>query len=158
MAKNSYYYYDKENACFVEVKEKGAKIYARIILIVAGSLALSIALTLGMDRMVQTPQELALLEQIAHYRSGVDALENHIERQADTISRSTPATAQTSFQMVLMDRTLDRHKRSSVTFVGIRLQYGCAKKSTSYRERLITRLSYWTIGSTITVPRIMAPS
>lgn len=87
MAKNRFFYYDHENARFVEVKERTAKIYVRILLIVAGSLLLSIAIALGMDRVVQTPQELGLIEQVAHYRLGVDSLENYIERQADTISR-----------------------------------------------------------------------
>ena len=63
MAKNSYYYYDDDACCFVEVREKRSKIYSRTLLIIAGSLALSVALALGMDRFVQTPQELALIEE-----------------------------------------------------------------------------------------------
>ncbi|GMQ82075.1 MAG: M23 family metallopeptidase [Rhodothermia bacterium] len=79
MAKNSYYYYDNDACCFIEVKETRSKIYSRTLLIIAGSLALSIALTLGMDRFVQTPQELALTEEN-------DALQQQLADVSDRIS------------------------------------------------------------------------
>lgn len=79
MAKNSYYYYDVDACCFVEVKETRSKIYSRTLLIIVGSLALSTALTLGMDRFVQTPQELALIEEN-------DALQQQLTEVSDRIS------------------------------------------------------------------------
>ena len=79
MAKNSYYYYDNDACCFVEVKERRSKIYSKTLLIIVGSLALSVALTLGMDRFVQTPQELALIEEN-------DALQQQLANVSDRIS------------------------------------------------------------------------
>jgi len=63
MAKNRYFYYDHDSCSFVEVKERRTKIYVRTVAIVATALILSGALTLGMDRFVQTPQELALMDE-----------------------------------------------------------------------------------------------
>ncbi len=65
MVKNRYFYYDHDSCSFVEVKERRAKIYLRTVVIVVAALLLSGALTLGMDRFVQTPQELALMDENA---------------------------------------------------------------------------------------------
>ncbi|MCZ6704340.1 MAG: M23 family metallopeptidase [Bacteroidetes bacterium] len=90
MAKNSYYYYDNDACCFVEVKERRSKIYSKTLLIIVGSLALSVALTLGMDRFVQTPQELALIEendalqqQLANVSDRISAVSDELSRLSD---------------------------------------------------------------------------
>jgi len=87
MAKNSYYYYDHDACCFVEVKEKRSKVYSRTSLIIVGSLALSVALALGMDRFVQTPQELALIEENVALQQQLDNVSQRITAVADELTR-----------------------------------------------------------------------
>jgi murein DD-endopeptidase MepM/ murein hydrolase activator NlpD len=87
MAKNSYYYYDNDACCFVEVKEKRSTIYSRTLLIIAGSLVLSVALALGMDRFVQTPQELALIEENAALQEQLADVSQRISAVSSELTR-----------------------------------------------------------------------
>ena len=63
MAKNRYYYYDEETFSFVELKPKRSKVIQRGALLLLVALVLAGFLSWGMDRLIGTPQELALLEE-----------------------------------------------------------------------------------------------
>ncbi len=65
MAKNRYYYYDEETFSFVELKTKRSRLAKQggVLLLVA--LVLAGFLTWGIDRVVGTPEELALIHENA---------------------------------------------------------------------------------------------
>jgi len=60
MSKNRYYYYDEEKCSFVEHRASRTRIYVQGTAILAVALVLASIFTLGIDQMVETPQELAL--------------------------------------------------------------------------------------------------
>ena len=63
MAKNRYYYYDEETFSFVELKPKRSKVIKRSALLLLVSLVLAGFISWGMDKVIGTPQELALQEE-----------------------------------------------------------------------------------------------
>lgn len=65
MAKNRYYYYDENTFSFVELKPKRSKVIKRSALVLLVSLVLAGFISWGMDRVIGTPQELALIEENA---------------------------------------------------------------------------------------------
>ena len=63
MAKNSYFYYDHDACCFVEVQTTSRK---RVLIgagIGSGLLIVAVVLTLVMDQFIRTPQEVALMDE-----------------------------------------------------------------------------------------------
>ncbi len=71
MAKNRYYYYDESTFSFVELKPKRSKVIKRSALILLVSMVLAGFISWGMDKVIGTPQELALIEENA-------ALQEHL--------------------------------------------------------------------------------
>lgn len=67
--KNRYYHYDRERCAFVEVRRNRSQNIARAAVAAVGVLLLATALTWTLDRVFQTPQELALLDENAALRS-----------------------------------------------------------------------------------------
>ncbi|MEM8488568.1 MAG: M23 family metallopeptidase [Bacteroidota bacterium] len=65
MAKNRYYYYDENTFSFVELKPKRSRIIKRSALVLLVSLFLAGFISWGMDKVIGTPQELALIEENA---------------------------------------------------------------------------------------------
>ncbi len=65
MAKNRYYYYDENTFSFVELKPKRSRIIKRSALVLLVSLVLAGVISWGMDKVIGTPQELALIEENA---------------------------------------------------------------------------------------------
>lgn len=63
MAKNRYYYYDENTFSFVELKPKRSKVIKRSALLLLVSLVLAGFISWGMDKVIGTPQELALIEE-----------------------------------------------------------------------------------------------
>lgn len=63
MAKNRYYYYDEETFSFVELKPKRSKVIKRASLLLIVSLVMAGFMSWGLDKVIGTPQELALLEE-----------------------------------------------------------------------------------------------
>lgn len=63
MAKNRYYYYDEETFSFVELKPKRSKVIKKAALLLLASVVLAGVISLGMDKVIGTPQELSLLEE-----------------------------------------------------------------------------------------------
>ena len=63
MAKNRYYYYDEETFSFVELKPKRSKVIKKAAFLLVVSIALAGVISLGMDKVISTPQELSLLEE-----------------------------------------------------------------------------------------------
>lgn len=75
MAKNRYYYYDENTFSFVELKPKRSKVIKRSALLLLVSLVLAGFISWGLDKVIGTPQELALIdennalqEQLTHVR------------------------------------------------------------------------------------------
>lgn len=63
MAKNRYYYYDEETFSFVELKPNRSKVIKRSALLLLVSLVMAGFMSWGMDRMIGTPEELALMDE-----------------------------------------------------------------------------------------------
>jgi len=61
--KNRYYHYDPDKCTFVEVQESRRRLYFRSAMAASGVLLLALVLTWGMDQLIRTPQELALLDE-----------------------------------------------------------------------------------------------
>lgn len=60
MARNRYYYYDHESCAFVEARPRRRRFVMHATLVGFVSLLLSAGFTWSLDRMTQTPQEIAL--------------------------------------------------------------------------------------------------
>lgn len=67
--RNRYYHYDPERCTFIEVRENRSEFIVRSVLAGLAVLVLATALTWGLDRVFQTPQELALLDENEALRS-----------------------------------------------------------------------------------------
>ena len=86
MARNRYYYYDEESFSFVELKTKRSRIIKQGGAIFALSCVLALFITWGMDRLIGTPQELALMEensvlqsQLSNARTRLSDFSNKLE-------------------------------------------------------------------------------
>lgn len=63
MAKNRYYYYDEQTFSFVELKPKRSKMIKKGSVLFLIALVMAGFLTWGIDQMVGTPEELALIHE-----------------------------------------------------------------------------------------------
>ena len=63
MSKNRYYHYDHETCSYVEVEPSRTKLYVQLSAMAVSTLVLALLLALGLDRTVESPQELALQEE-----------------------------------------------------------------------------------------------
>jgi murein DD-endopeptidase MepM/ murein hydrolase activator NlpD len=78
MAKNSYFYYDHDACCFVEVKKNASMLALRVAATIAGILVLAVVFTLTMDQFIRTPQEVALMDENAALQGQLDEVRNRI--------------------------------------------------------------------------------
>ncbi len=91
MASNRFYYYDHESCSFVELKGRKRRLRLHVAAIVAVGVLVGSLLTWGMDRMVQTPEELAL-------RSENQALQRQlaqVSRRMETVSAELAQLSET---------------------------------------------------------------
>ena len=95
MANNRYYYYDHESCSFVEWKGRRRRLQVHLVAIALVGLVLSGILTWGMDRLVQTPEELAL-------RTENQALQRQlaqVSRRMETISSDLAQLSETDQEL-----------------------------------------------------------
>lgn len=91
MSKHRYYYFDDEACSFVEVKEKRVRTVTRAATFGLSALVLAFAMTWGMDRLIRTPQELALMdenealvERLAEVGDRIESVSQELEKLRDT--------------------------------------------------------------------------
>lgn len=99
MARNRYYYYDHETCSFVEVEPKRTNLYAQVGAWVIAALALAGAFTWGLDRLGETPQELAL-------EAENEALREHLSSVAERMTSFSSQLEQLSVADQDLYRTL----------------------------------------------------
>ena len=63
MSKNRYYHYDHETCSYVEVKPARTRLYVQLSAMAVTTLVLAVVLAMGLDRTLESPQELALQEE-----------------------------------------------------------------------------------------------
>jgi murein DD-endopeptidase MepM/ murein hydrolase activator NlpD len=85
MARNRYYYYDHETCSFVEVEPKRTNLYAQVGAWVIAALALAGAFTWGLDRLGETPQELALEAENEALRQHLESVEQRMTAFSDQL-------------------------------------------------------------------------
>lgn len=78
MAKNSYFYYDHDACCFVEVQKNSSRFILRIIATTSAVLILAFVCTIAMDRFIKTPQEVALMDENAALQEQLANVNNRI--------------------------------------------------------------------------------
>ena len=86
MAKNKYYYYDEETFSFVELKPKRSKVIQRAALLLLVSLVLAGFLSWGMDKLIGTPQELALMEENSALQSQLNRVRERMREFSNQLS------------------------------------------------------------------------
>lgn len=82
MAKNRYYHYDHEACAFVEVRPARTRLYAQLSGLAVGALLLAGAMTWGIDRLTETPEELALQAENQALQEQLTRTEERIETVA----------------------------------------------------------------------------
>ena len=82
MPKNRYYHYDHESCSYVEVKPNRTRLYVQISAMAVSTFVLATLLAMGLDRTVESPQELALLEENAALQEQLDLTGQRIKEFA----------------------------------------------------------------------------
>lgn len=100
MSKNRYYHYDHETCSFVEVKPKRTRVYAQLTALGVGALVLATVFTLALDRMMESPQELALQEENQALQQQLDLAGQRIDDFAADL-KELSATDQTLYRLLL---------------------------------------------------------
>lgn len=89
MARNRYYYYDHASCTFVEVRQRGSSFYRQAVSIGVISLVLAAVLSLGVDRMMTTPEELALRAENEALQRELGMVGNRIQEYAARLDELT---------------------------------------------------------------------
>jgi len=100
MPRNRYYHYDHETCSFVEVKPKQTRLYVHLSALAVGTLVLATLFTLGLDRVVESPQELALQQENAALQQQLTLTGQRIEEFATRLDELA-ATDQTIYRQLL---------------------------------------------------------
>lgn len=100
MPKNRYYHYDHETCSFVEVKPSRTRMYVQLSVMAVSTLALAALFTLGLDRVVKSPQELALQEENQALQAQLDRAGQRIQDVAVQLENLS-ATDQNLYRLLL---------------------------------------------------------
>ena len=100
MPNNRYYHYDHETCSFVEVKPKRTRLYAQLTAVAVGALVLTALFTLVLDRVMESPQELALQEENQALQQQLDLAGQRIDDFAAELQELS-ATDQTLYRLLL---------------------------------------------------------
>jgi murein DD-endopeptidase MepM/ murein hydrolase activator NlpD len=101
MAKNRYYYYDEKSFSFVELKPKRSKQIKKGGVLFLIALVMAGFLTYGMDRVVGTPEELALIHENAILQDQLNTVRQKMSdfsAQLDALSQSDQELYRTILQ------------------------------------------------------------
>ena len=79
MSKNRYYYYDHDHCTFVEVKQKAVSVSRQVVSIGVSAILLAAIMAFTVDRMLTSPEELAL-------RAENEALQEELQKVGDRIA------------------------------------------------------------------------
>ena len=91
MAKNRYYYYDEETFSFVELRAKRSKLIKRATITFLIACIVAGVMSWAMDRMIGTPQELALIEENSALQEQLGHVQERLQEfsgELETLSRS----------------------------------------------------------------------
>jgi murein DD-endopeptidase MepM/ murein hydrolase activator NlpD len=86
MPKNSYFYYDHDACCFVEVQTTSRR---RLLIgagIGSGLLIVAIVMTLVMDQFIRTPQEVALMDENVALQDQLEDVQGRIDTFAGELN------------------------------------------------------------------------
>jgi len=86
MSRNKFYYYDHEACTFVEVKKNNRRQQVRIAGIAGGLVAVALVLTLVMDQLIRTPQEIALMNENAALQQQLEDVQTRITDVAGQVT------------------------------------------------------------------------
>jgi len=80
MSKNRFYYYDHNSCTFVEVRAGKGKLYARAVSLAAAVVVMAALVSWGMDEVVGTPQELALMAENQALQQELATVDQRVEQ------------------------------------------------------------------------------
>ena len=100
MPDNHYYHYDHETCSFVEVKPKRTRFYMQLSMVAVGAIVLTVLMVLGLDRVMESPQELSLQQENEALQQQLDLTGQRIEDFATALEQVS-ATDQTLYRLLL---------------------------------------------------------
>jgi len=100
MPNNRYYHYDHETCSFVEVKPKRTRLYAQLAAVAVATLIFAALSTLVLDRVMESPQELALQEENQALQQQLGLAGQRIDDFAAKLQEFS-ATDQTLYRVLL---------------------------------------------------------
>ena len=100
MPDNHYYHYDHETCSFVEVKPNRTRFYMQLSMVAVGAVLLTALIALGLDRVMESPQELSLQQENEALQQQLDLTGQRIEDFATELQHLS-ATDQTLYRLLL---------------------------------------------------------
>lgn len=138
MANKRTYYFDENSCEFREVRESASGRHLQVFSVVIAVIVLSIGLTLGLDRLMQTPQELALMEENRALQDQLTQVGKRIDEVSGELSRLRE-TDETLYRTLLNAQGIPDEVRQ--VGVGGTDQYPENDRFTPSTGRLLTQTS-----------------
>jgi len=138
MANKRTYYFDENSCEFREVRETASGKGLQLFSIVAAVIMLSVGLTLGLDRLMKTPQELALMEENRALQSELARVGKRIDEVSGELTK-LKETDETLYRTLLNAEGISDDVRQ--VGVGGTAQYPEFDRYTPSTNRLLTQTS-----------------
>lgn len=87
MSKNRYYYYDHDSCTFVEVRRRGVTLYRQVAMVAVCSLMLAGAMAWTVDKMLTSPEEMALRAENQALQNALENVDTRIQDYATRIEK-----------------------------------------------------------------------
>lgn len=87
MSKNKTYYFDEATCSFVEVKKSRKRFYVQLAIAGAFAVVLASVVTWGLDTVVKTPEELALLDENQALQRQLRSVNKRIDTVSDELEK-----------------------------------------------------------------------